>query len=827
MSARPLFWLTILFMLGISAQRLFEDALPAGSDYFASTALILLAAVALCLRCSSRFPQFVLAGLLFSVFGIWAAQTAAPRLASPAALQPLLDGQPTAFVARVSAPPEYYPDKVRIPLRLLSALREGRQIPLETGVLLSIYRDDTTSSLWLPGDRMLVRMQLRPFRNFRNPGGFDYARYQAEKGFHAQGTVKNEFALIRLSPDSDSFPVSILDGMRRPIESFRQHALFWLVRSTDPDSAGFYAALILGYQHMLPPEWQDLISRTGLNHLLSVSGLHLGLVSLLFFFLVRFGIRLLHPGLLNRISDKQIAVWPALLCAVAYAFLAGFNVPPIWRSVLMLTVCFGAAFWYRAPDSLTVLGFAALCILLFDPNSMWQISFQLTFACILSIILVFPKLRKLKISGLHPKIGPGTLPGKVISQFEDAFLVSIAVNVLVLPLTIFYFNGFSLAGFAANIVLVPYMGFVILPWGLISLAAFAISESLAYPFILTGKWLLAGCLHLIRWFAGFSWSYFWTGSMPLFWLAAIYALLALILLRLSRRTRLAGLALLAVCTCAGAAWNSGNGAVTQKTLRVDAIDVGQGTATLVRFPSGETMLVDGGGFADDSFDIGRAVLAPFLWHLGIRRLDHVVVSHDHPDHRNGLRFVLAHFDAGMLWTTGIRAQGTTRMPPEEIASRRGIPIRTYPAMEEVFKIGDSVIRVCHPTQDFLKTGMYGDLNACSLVLEIAYGGTSVILTGDIGRDVETGLLPVLQKDRRVLLLAPHHGSANSNSPELLDALRPQAVIFSCGYRNRFGFPAQAVLQRYAERNIPTFRTDLDGAVHAISDGHRWAISGER
>jgi len=181
----------------------------------------------------------------------------------------------------------------------------------------------------------------------------------------------------------------------------------------------------------------------------------------------------------------------------------------------------------------------------------------------------------------------------------------------------------------------------------------------------------------------------------------------------------------------------------------------------------------------------------------------------------------------MLWTTGIRAQGTARMPPEEIASRRGIPIRTYPALEEVFKIGDSVIRVCHPTQDFLKTGIYGDLNACSLVLEIAYGETSVILPGDIGRDVETGLLPVLQKDRRVLLLAPHHGSANSNSPELLDALRPQAVIFSCGYRNRFGFPAQAVLQRCAERNIPTFRTDLEGAVHAISDGHRWTISGER
>ncbi|MFZ2447286.1 MAG: DNA internalization-related competence protein ComEC/Rec2 [Syntrophobacteraceae bacterium] len=817
-------------MLGIGSQRLLEGVGRIQPEYFALACLALLAASLIFLRFPDRVPGFQVQVLLFLVFGMWAAQAAAPELPHPKRLDPFLGRQLVPYIAEVSAPPEHYPDKVKIPLRINAALVDGKQVPLNVGALLTVSRKDGPAEplFRLPGDRLIVRMTLRPFRNFKNPGGFDYARYQAEQGFYASAFIKDEASPVVLAPGSGHSPGPFLKRAWGRIDLFRQKALFWLKRSLDPDSAAFYAALILGYQHFLDRTWQDRIQRTGLNHLLSVSGLHLGLVSLLVFHLVRLLVRTACPKLLNGSSDSRIAVWPALACAVIYAFLAGFGVPPIWRSVLMLAVCFGAAFWRRSPDSLTVLALAALVILVFDPNSLWQISFQLTFACVLAIVLIYPKLRGRSLAG---KI-PGGLARKIASLCEDAFRVSIAVSILVLPLTIFYFNGFSLAGFAANVFLVPYVGFIILPWGLFSLAVYAVSETLAFPLIRAGEWLLAVCLHFIKWFDNFSWSYFWTGGMSLPWLFAIYAGLALIFAPLSRKARLAGFGALILLffghAALGTVLRDGNGG---GLLRADVIDVGQGSAALVRFPTGEAMLVDGGGFRDDSYDIGRAVVAPFLWRLGVRRLDHVVVSHDHPDHRNGLRFILSHFDTGCFWTSGITDRGAGgeeggKRVLEEIASRRNIRVRSFPELGDEIRIGEARVRVIHPGPYYRDRRELYNLNDLSLVIEVVFGETALILPGDIGRDIEIAIAPGFRQGRRVLLVSPHHGSEYSNSGEFLDALRPRAVVFSCGYGNQFGFPAPGALRRCGERNIGTFRTDLDGMVHAVSDGRQWTISAE-
>jgi competence protein ComEC len=238
------------------------------------------------------------------------------------------------------------------------------------------------------------------------------------------------------------------------------------------------------------------------------------------------------------------------------------------------------------------------------------------------------------------------------------------------------------------------------------------------------------------------------------------------------------------------------------------------------------MLVDGGGIPDDSYDIGRGVLAPFLWHEGIRRLENVVVSHDHPDHGLGLRFILAHFDVGSFWTSGI-IDNNPKAPHcglDEIASKRKIKIRTFPDLLKDVQIGGARIGLLHPTRDFLANGSRRDLNDVSLVVQISYGETAVILPGDIGRKVEMSIIPTLEDRGQTLLVAAHHGSRNSSSEEFLDALRPIAIAFSCGYDNQFGFPHSAALERCAARKIPVYRTDLQGAVHAVSDGRKWTIT---
>ena len=682
----------------------------------------------------------------------------------------------------------------------------------------------------LPGDRVLFRTALKRFRSFRNPGGFDYVRYQAGKGLYAQCFLKDERLLVKIAPASGASPGSILNAIRGRIDLFRQKTLLWVQRSMDPEPAAFYAAMILGYKLLLDRTWRDYIHQTGLNHLLSVSGLHIGMVSLFVFWLVRLAVRFLFPSILNRISDKQIAMWPALASAVLYAFLAGFGAPTIWRFILTLAVFFGAAFWYRKADSLTVLALAALFILIADPNNLWQIPFQLTFACVLAIIVIYPRFRRIRLAAIFPALGPDSVPGRIISQFEDAFWVSIAINILLLPLIIFYFDGFALAGIVANIFLIPYVGFVILPLGLLSVLLFAVSETIAYPLLLVVNYLLWGCLRLIEWFAGFSWSYFWTGSISPAWLFVIYASIGLFFVPISRKLKTAALSAMAVLICGGLVLNNHAWSNDRGTLRVDVIDVGQGTSTLVRLPTGETMLVDGGGVPDDSYDIGRGVLAPFLWYEGIRRLNYVALSHYHPDHALGLRFILRNFDAGSFWTSGITgddpAAGEIRRCLDEIALKRGIKVRTFPDLFKDVQIGRARIRLLHPTRDFLEHESQKDLNEVSLVLEISFGETRVILPGDIGRSVEELIIPALEGGMRTLLIAAHHGSRHSNSEEFLDALRPRAIVFSCGYDNPFGFPAEAAVQRCAERNIPMYRTDLQGAVHAVSDGLRWTITTE-
>ena len=194
----------------------------------------------------------------------------------------------------------------------------------------------------------------------------------------------------------------------------------------------------------------------------------------------------------------------------------------------------------------------------------------------------------------------------------------------------------------------------------------------------------------------------------------------------SRKIKIAGLSAMAALICCGLVLSNVAGPSNTGGLRVDVIDVGQGTATLVRLASGETMLVDGGGIPDDSYDIGRGVIAPYLWHEGIRRLDHVVLSHYHPDHALGLRFILRNFNVGSFWTNEITGNDEdARMVQrclDEIALKRKIRIRTLPDLFDDLQIGRTRIRLLNPTRDFLAEHMSrGDLNELSLSLDITQG----------------------------------------------------------------------------------------------------------
>lgn len=844
MPSRPLVWLTVFFMLGISADQLFGKFVPLPTSRLAFFSLALIAAMAAALwskparfhwpgNRAGRFPVLLISALLlFFVFGLWASKNSAPRF--PKELEPFLEGPPACFTAKVRGAPDYYPDRIRVSLQLLGAITSRGETPLHGGILLTLpATEDRACGLFLlPGERILFRASLKRFHNFNNPGGFDYVGYQAGKGLFGRCFLRKKQLMVKIENGAGISFSSLFNTVRDRIELFRQKNLLFSESVLARGPAAFYAAMILGYKHLLDRKWEYRIHQTGLYHLLSVSGLHIGMVCIFIFWLFRLGSRLLYPSVLNYVSDQRLALVPATAAGVFYALLAGFGTPTIWRSVLTLAVVFVAALRYRAVDSLTVLALAALFILVPDPACLTQIPFQFTFLCVFAIIVLYPKFHGLRLSAKFRALGPDRLAGKIIRQFEDAFLVSLAINILLLPLIIYYFNGFSLAGIVANIFLLPYVGFVVLPVGLLGVLLFAVSRSLALPLMWTLNYLLRVCLYVIKLFAGFPWSFFWTGGFSAAWLIVIYACLGFLLTPFPKKIKTAVVIAVVVTVCLALGINGSGahlrGPSGRGVLRVDIIDVGQGSSALIRFSGGQTMLVDAGGYPGGSYDIGSQVLAPFLWHETIKKLDYVVLSHYHPDHALGLFFILEHFRVGEFWTAqtgGNDTEATLIMHRlNQTASNQKIAIRAFPSLFKSVTIGPATVRLLHPTRDFLDNGSPKNLNELSLVLEISFGNTRVILPGDIDARVEKTIIPHLGANMQTLLVAAHHGSSHSTCKEFLDALHPVALIFSCGYDNIFHFPAPAVLRRCASRNIPIYRTDLQGDVHAVSNGQGWTIT---
>jgi competence protein ComEC len=243
-------------------------------------------------------------------------------------------------------------------------------------------------------------------------------------------------------------------------------------------------------------------------------------------------------------------------------------------------------------------------------------------------------------------------------------------------------------------------------------------------------------------------------------------------------------------------------------------DVGQGDSALIRLPGNKSILVDGGGTYDDRFDVGRRVLAPFLWNKGIRKLDLVILSHPHPDHMNGLKFVLKKFDVSEIWSSGQDQDLPGYDDLMQIAARRNIAHKTVAVNDPPVLIGTAELRVLHPAPEFRSREKkeYAAENDRSLVLSVRAGSKTMLFTGDIGKGAERSLLRSAREVRCDLIKVPHHGSKSSSSADLVKAARPQMAVVSVGRGNRYHHPSESVLKEYERAGARILRTDQHGAI---------------
>src|SRR5512139_2334859 len=577
--------------------------------------------------------------------------------------------------------------------------------------------------------RLTVRMKM-PYGT-SNPHGFDLEAWMLERRINASGYVRETPAPQRLAAQAHT-PGAWVAATRAAVRD----RIFATLG--DAPSAGVIAALVVGDQRSIPHDQWRAFTRTGVNHLLSISGLHVTMIAALAGWLVAALWRRL-PRRAERTPARQAGLVAAVLAAFGYALLAGFQVPA-QRTLFMLMVL-ALAFWgRREARPFTALIVALFVVLLIDPWAVLSAGFWLSFGAMAAILWV--------------SFGRVALPDRL----RGWVTVQGAVTLALAPVLFMLFQQVSLISPLANAVAIPVVSWLVTPLALLGVLVPLLWHAAAWLMDALGTGLL------------------WAANLPLAvmtlpappWWAAALALAGTAWMLLPRGFPLRSLGLVLWLPLLFPLRD----AIAPGHFRAEAIDVGQGTAVLVS-TAGHTLLYDtGAAFADS--DSGERIIVPFLRAAGVGELTGLIVSHDDTDHTGGMRSVLRDLPTGWL-------------------------LHGLPAASPLLA-GTPPARPCARGQRWTWDG----------VLWVSGARNSLLLTGDGERRTELELLESGQLAPVSVLFAGHHGSRTSSIPAFVAATRPEWVVYTLGYRNRYGHPHPQVMARFREIGARTLRSDAGG-----------------
>ena len=732
-----------------------------------------------------RRPALLVAATL-AAFGIGAARCRAVLYPSlpPHHVAHLELPAHTTLVARVVTPPERRRRQTVLVVEAEQVAEAGVLRPAEGRVRLAVRRP---ARRWQYGDRLRATTTLRLPRNFENPGHFDWVGHLVRRGVHVTASVWESSAVRRLPAERR--------GLRFRLERWRARVSALIAATVPEPSGALLQALVLGDQGGVRAELREAFTRAGVVHVLSVSGLHVALVAAAAFG-VAYRVLSRSEGLLLAAPVRALATLVALVPVALYTMLSGLGLP-VLRAAVMVVAATAGQLAGRPIDPLRSLVVAALGLTLVFPTAALDAGAQLSFV---SVAAIAWGARRLGAGEGRP------------ARWRDALVASPCALLGTAPLTAFHFGQVSVAGLAANPVVVPIFGSAVVILGLSGAVLEPVSHALAGAcFALAGRLLRVG-VAAVEAFAALPAASVMVSTPSLVELGLAYALLGALLVRgaVPRRAvvALAVAALLVEATCRSRAPHG---------LRVTFLDVGQGDAAVVELAGGHALVVDAGGLAGGEFDTGDGVVSPFLRQRGILRPDALVMTHAHPDHAGGLASLLRRHRPREFWWTGVPGTGPSWRRLERAIAASGARVRVLSAGDPLPDFARDVA-VLHPDDPH---GL--SLNDSSLTLRVG----AVLLTGDIEAAAESRLLRASAPLASTVLKVPHHGSRTSSGPAFVAAVRPVLAVMSVGADNRYGLPAPAVDARYRAAGVCVMRTDRCGAVTVTLDGGAPHVRTER
>ncbi len=652
------------------------------------------------------------------------------------------------------------------------------------------------------GDRVRLRGQLQSAPGQRNPGGFDYAAYLSRRGTCCTMYVGTPDAIV-VAERNPGLVTTV-------VTKARQYVRGQIARYVpSEDGRAVLRALLLGDRSRITDAQRDRFAQTGLMHLLAVSGLHVFLVGMVLYMLLR-------PLLMRlRLEWQAVEIGRAALTIVVlclYMMLTGAR-PSVVRAVIMSSLFIGGILFQRSSYPLNTLGVAALVLLAVRPPALFDVGFQLSMAAVAALLGVHPRLMEWVPESWVESDGKEWLVSTVSA--------SAAATVGTAPVLLLHFGWVSGAGLLLNVVGIPVtglglsaaVGMLVLggPWSVAGAAFGSVADVFVQGLLLTSR-------EGVEWLG-------WMGvrmGEPNLWVLGALVAGTVALAQWPRprhrwRCVVCGLFLLG-----GSVWTSVFGPGAEPTLNVLFFDVGQGDAILVTAPDDRRMLVDTGPRSSPERAAASYSILPFLERRGIDSLETVVVTHPDEDHLGGLPEILEEVSVGEVLHSGQEVETSLYRRTRRLFRRREISHRSV-QRGEVFTLGSSVqVRVLGPPSRPSRRGIESE-NGQSVVLHLAYGGTDALLSGDVEESAERDLIRSYGSQLESWIVkVPHHGSETSSSQAFVDRVvgapeRTNAVV-SVGRSNQFGMPSAAVLRRWDAEGAQVWTTARHGAVWLRSNG---------
>ena len=694
---------------------------------------------------------------------LWAAWLAQQRLSDE--LPTAWEGEDIQVVGVVAAMPQPYERSLRFEFDVERVLTPSAVVPEHIALSWwgSPARDGRPAALaeLRAGERWQLTVRLRRPHGTLNPHGFDYEAWLLERGIRASGYVRPGGASRRVEALVPR-PQYLVERVREAVRARIQAAL------ADAPYAGVLTALAVGDQRAISQSQWQVFTRTGVNHLMSISGLHVTMISGLVFTLAYWLWRR-SSRLTLRLPARKAAVVAGFLAALGYAWLSGFAVPA-QRTVYMLAVVAVALWSGRLTSASVVLSAALFVVLVIDPWAVLAPGFWLSFGAVGLIMYV--------------------TTGRIAQEhwLRAWARVQWTITLGLIPLLLALFQQVSIVSPVANAIAIPVVSLVVVPLTLIGLL-------LPFDLVLQlAHWVMATCGAMLEWMSALPVAV-WQQHAPPLW-TVVVAMIGVLWLLLPRGFP--------------ARWIGAAGLLplllveptlpAEGALRLTVLDVGQGLSVVAQTRN-HALLYDAGPAFGPQVDSGNRIIVPYLRAAGVRTLSGMVISHGDNDHSGGAASVMQALPPDWLLTS----------LPADHPLLAGVAASRCEAGER-WQWDGVDFEVLHPARENYEREKFRS-NDRGCVLRISTARASVLLAADIEQKSERELLARSpDKLRAQVLLVPHHGSRTSSSPDFVAQVNPDVVLVAAGYRNRFGHPKDDVLDRYRAIGSRIYRTDYAGAL---------------